>query len=95
MRDDDALRPGVQQAQDEVLIVAGNADHGGHAGQVRGHDHLVDQTEVEGGVLHVDERRVEAGQADDLDHLRVGEGYVGAQGEAVFAQRAPYSVFLH
>jgi hypothetical protein len=45
--------------------------------------------QIEGGVLHVDERRIETGEPDQLDDLRVGDAAdMGAQGEAAFAQDA-------
>ena len=52
--------------------------------------------QIEAGVLHVDKRRVEPGETDDLDDLRVGNAAdMGAQGEAAFAQDALDPVLFH
>ena len=45
--------------------------------------------QVEAGVLHVDEGRIETGEHDQLDDLRVGDAAdMGPQSEAAFAQDA-------
>ena len=52
--------------------------------------------EVHRAVLQVDERRVEAGVADDLDDLRVGEHPdVGPDRESALAHNSLDSVLLH
>ena len=45
--------------------------------------------QVEAGVLHVDEDRIETGEPDQFDDLRVGDpADMGPQSEAAFAQDA-------
>ena len=45
--------------------------------------------QVEAGVLHVDEGRIETGEPDQFDDLRVGDpADMGPQSEAAFAQDA-------
>ena len=52
--------------------------------------------QVEAGMLHVDKGRVETGETDQLDDLRVGNAAdMGAQGEAAFAQDALDPVLSH
>ena len=52
--------------------------------------------QIEGGVLHVDECRIETGEPDQLDNLRVGDAAnMGAQGEAALAQDALDPVLSH
>ena len=52
--------------------------------------------QVEGGVLHVDKSRIETGEPDQLDDLRVGDAAdMGSQGEAAFAQDPLDPVLFH
>jgi len=50
------------------------------------HHHQLHVAQVEAGVLHVDERGVEAGMADDLDDLRIGDAAdISAERDAAIA----------
>ena len=52
--------------------------------------------QVEAGVLHIDERRIEAGEPDQLDDLRVGDAaHMGSQGEAALTQDALDPILSH
>ena len=52
--------------------------------------------QIEAGVLHVDEGRIETGEPDQLDDLRVGDAAdMGAQSEAAFAQNALDPILFH
>ena len=74
----------------------GGTNDRGDADSLRRHDHELDVAQIEAGVLHVDERGVKAGKADNFDDLRVGDAAgMGAEGEPAFGQDALYPVFLH
>ena len=52
--------------------------------------------QIEGGVLHVDECRIETGEPDQLDNLRVGNpADMGSEGETALAQNALDPVLFH
>jgi hypothetical protein len=52
--------------------------------------------QVEGGVLHIDKSRIEAGEPDQFDDLRVGDAAdVGPQGQAALAQDALDPIVFH
>ena len=52
--------------------------------------------QVEAGMLHVDKGRVETGETDQLDDLRVGDTTdMGSEGETALTQDALDTVFLH
>jgi hypothetical protein len=96
MRHLNALHAHVEEAQDKGRVEAGGAHDRGDADPLRRHDHQLDVAQIEAGVLHVDEGGVEAGEADDLDDLRVGDAAgVGAEGKPAFGQNALYPVLLH
>ncbi len=95
MGDDDALRSGVQQPKNQIFIIPGHSNDGGDASQVGGGDHLANQAQVKGRMLHIDESGIEAGQADNLDYLRVGEGNVGSQGQLALLHDVFHPVLAH
>ena len=50
--------------------------------------------QVEAGVLHVDEGRIENGEPDQFDDLRIGDAAdMGPRSEAAFAQDARFTRF--
>ena len=52
--------------------------------------------QVEAGVLHVDKGRIETGEPDQFDDLRVGDpADMGPQSEAAFAQDALHAILFH
>ena len=61
VRNNDALRSHVQQTKDETGIGVRHSHHRGDAHEVCSHDHLLNQRQIERGMLHVDERCVEPG----------------------------------
>jgi hypothetical protein len=92
----DALHTHVEQAQDERGIEPGRAHDRRDAGALGRHDHELNVAQVEARVLHVDEGRVEAGVADDLDDLRIGDAArVGAEREPALTQDLLHAIRLH
>ena len=86
MRHLDALHAHVQEAQDEGRIEPRRAHDRGDPDALGGHHRELHIVQIEGGVLHIDESCVEAGQPDQLDDLRVGDAAdMGSQGEAAVA----------
>jgi hypothetical protein len=70
-------------------IEAGGADDRRDPDALGRHHRKLHIVQVVGGVLHVDEGGVEAGEPNDLDDLRVGDAAdMGAEGEAALAQDA-------
>ena len=96
MRHLDALHADIQEPQDEGRIEPRRAHDrrdpdalGCHYGEL----HVV---QVEAGVLHIDERRIEAREPDQLDDLGVGDAAnMSSQGEAALAQDALDPVLSH
>ena len=80
----------------ELQIVAARHHDRGDAGPFGGHHHQLNVAQIEARMLHVDERRVEPGKADDLDDLRGGDtADMGAEREPAIAQDALDAVFFH
>jgi hypothetical protein len=66
------------------------------AGPLCRHHRELDIVQLEGRVLHIDKGRIEAGEPDQLDDLRVRNAAdVGSQGETALAQNALDPVLSH
>ena len=89
MRHLDALYAHVQEAQDEGWIEARGAHDRSDPNALGRYHRKLHVMQVEAGVLHVDEGRIETGEPDQFDDLRVGDpADMGPQSEAAFAQDA-------
>jgi hypothetical protein len=96
MRYLDALYAHVQEAEDEGRIEARRAHDRGDPNALGCHHRKLHVVQVEAGVLHVDESRVETGKPDQLDDLRVSDpADMGPQSEAAFAQDALHAILFH
>ncbi len=92
----DALHAHVEQPQDEGGIEARRAHDRRDADALGRHHHQLHVAQVEAGVLHVDERGVEAGMADDLDDLRIGDAAdISAERDAAIAHDPLDAIFSH
>jgi len=82
----DALHTHIQQPQDESRIKTGRTHDRGDPDSLGSHYHQLHITQIEAGVLHVDEGGVKAGEPDQLDDLRVWDtAHMGAEREPALA----------
>src|SRR5262249_26015136 len=96
MRHLNALYAHIQEPQDKGGVEAGGANDRRDPGALSGHHRELHIAQVVGGVLHIDERGVEAGEPDELDDLWVGDtADMGAERETALAQDALDPVLLH
>ena len=79
----DALHAHVQEPQNKGGIKPGRADDRGDPDTLRGHHRELHVVQVEARMLHVDEGRIKAREADQFDNLRIGDATdMSSQGEA-------------
>jgi hypothetical protein len=87
MRHVDALCAHVQEAQDKGRIEARGAHDRSDSNALGRYHRKLHVMQVEAGVLHVDEGRIETGEPDQFHDLRVGDAAdMGPQSEAAFAR---------
>ena len=91
----DPLSTGVEDAQDGLGVVLGDANNGRNPAQVRDPDHLPNGSHVEGGVFHVDKSAVEACGSYDFHDSGVGESDVAHDGQTALSHDSLDPVFIH
>ena len=96
MRHLDALYAHIQQPEDKGRIKPRRAYDRRNPHAFSCHHRELHIVKVEAGVLHVYEGRIETGEPDQLDDLRVGDAAdMGPQSEAAFAQNALDPILFH
>ena len=70
MRDDDALHPAVQKAQDRRVLVVGNTGNRGDAEHLGRPHHVLDFVQAHRAVLAIDHHEVVADRSEQLDQIR-------------------------
>ena len=96
MRHLDTLDADIQQPEDEGRIEPRRAHDRRDPDALGRHYCELHIVQVEAGMLHVDKGRVETGETDQLDDLRVGDTTdMGSEGETALAQNALDAVLSH